>query len=340
MLIDERQAIKVGAVALVLIAAAAVATVAIDAVDLEPRLRFEVEFSHIGALAAGADVQIAGRPVGAVESIRLGDRGAVASVALEERYASWAPANAELFIASKGLIGKRYLEIGPPAGGADPVGQIEEGDRLRGVAPVEIQSVILRSIENTRRFRELLIALRPEATELADRLSEMAGLLEAAEPEPGAYARLGDRADRLLDTVSTTRERLAATGLSSARVTALAARAGRFGARLSSELALLETDLDAVIADLDRLRGAVPASSLVKLRLALDRARALGDQLDAIVAKVGAITAAIRRGEGTVGALLSDPEFINEAKKLGKILKRQPWRLLGTDRPEKAPKRR
>jgi phospholipid/cholesterol/gamma-HCH transport system substrate-binding protein len=305
-----------------------------------PAVRFEVEFGHVGALRSGADVQIAGREVGRVESIRLTDRKAIVSVALRQRYADWAPANAELFIASKGLIGKRYLAIGPPPGGAAPEGQIADGDRLRGVDPVQVEKVILRSIENTRRFRELLIDIRPAATRLGDELTELGRLLDEIEPAPGTYATLGDRTAALVASVGEVRDRLEASGLTPARIGALAARAGALGARLSADLAVLERDLDAVMADVDRLRGAVPASSLVRLRLALSQARGLGDRIDAIAAKVGAIAAAVERGEGTVGALLNNPEFINDAKKLGKILKRQPWRLLGTDRPDKAPRRR
>ena len=137
-----------------------------------------------------------------------------------------------------------------------------------------------------------------------------------------------------------TRAVLEAGGLTPARISGLAARAGALGARLSAELAAIETDLDASIANVERIRGAVPVGSLIRLRLAIDQARGLGDRVTAISNKVAAIADGIKRGEGTVGALLNDPEFINEAKKLGKILKRQPWRLLGTDRPDKAPTRR
>lgn len=312
----------------------------IGKIDLRSSIRFEVEFGHVGALRAGADVQIAGRAVGRVEAIRLTDRGAVARVTLQERYADWAPGNAELFVASKGLIGQRYLEIGPAAGGAAPVGHIEDGDRLRGVDPVQVEKVVLRSIENTKRFRELVIDLRPAASKLADELSTLGELLDEIEPAPGTYAALGDQASALLAGAGDVRELLEAAGLTPERIAGIAARAGAVGSRLSAELAHLEGDLDAVIADVDRLRGAVPASSMVRLRLAVSEARELGDRVDAIAAKVRAIADAIDRGEGTVGALLNDPEFINEAKKLGKILKRQPWRLLGTDRPKKAPRRK
>ena len=37
----------------------------------------------------------------------------------------------------------------------------------------------------------------------------------------------------------------------------------------------------------------------------------------------------IARGEGTIGRIQHDPEFPEDAKELGKILKRTPWRVIG-----------
>ena len=37
-------------------------------------------------------------------------------------------------------------------------------------------------------------------------------------------------------------------------------------------------------------------------------------------------------GEGSLGRLMADPEFADDAKDLGKIMKRHPWRIL--ERPK------
>ena len=64
-----------------------------------------------------------------------------------------------------------------------------------------------------------------------------------------------------------------------------------------------------------------PASRLVR------RARALSTKLASVEASVDVIATRWKRREGTLGRLLSDPEFPEDAKELGKILKRQPWRI-------------
>ena len=42
---------------------------------------------------------------------------------------------------------------------------------------------------------------------------------------------------------------------------------------------------------------------------------------------------ALARGDGSIMKLMHDPEFPEEAKELGKIMKRQPWKII--DRPSK-----
>ena len=56
-------------------------------------------------------------------------------------------------------------------------------------------------------------------------------------------------------------------------------------------------------------------------------------KVDPLLAKVEEINQRIARGEGSLGRLMNDPEFPEDAKELGKILKRHPWRVI--DRPQK-----
>src|SRR5690606_15606319 len=66
---DDRRAIRVGAIASVVLAAAVAAILLVDAGDLVPSIRVQVLFSHPGALEPGAEVQLGHRVVGEVESL-------------------------------------------------------------------------------------------------------------------------------------------------------------------------------------------------------------------------------------------------------------------------------
>jgi hypothetical protein len=44
--------------------------------------------------------------------------------------------------------------------------------------------------------------------------------------------------------------------------------------------------------------------------------------------RAGELAQRIARGEGSLGRLLTDPEFPEDTKELGKIMKRQPWKIV------------
>ena len=52
-------------------------------------------------------------------------------------------------------------------------------------------------------------------------------------------------------------------------------------------------------------------------------------KLEGILKTGESLFAAIARGEGTIGGLINDPEFSDDARQLGKLLKRQPWTVFG-----------
>lgn len=331
-MIDERLNLRVGAVTLVLLLGAVSALLGLGGFGLGDSISIEVAFGHAGALRAGADVQIAGRVVGEVDSISLTRDGAVAAVSVETEYAGQVPRNAEIFVASKGVIGKRYIELGPPPVGIEPGPPIAAGDRLRGIDPIRLEQVILRSIDNTARFRDLLLDAAPAARQLADELARLGETLDLVEETPGRYRKLGESADRVATSLANTRELLDRSGVLSGRLGATVERSGAVFESVGAELDALGREIDRLTADLARLQRVASTRSLAALGVALDQARALSGKVAATMSSAREIWARIDRGQGTVGALLNDPEFINEAKKLGKIIKRQPWRLFGTRR--------
>jgi hypothetical protein len=89
-------------------------------------------------------------------------------------------------------------------------------------------------------------------------------------------------------------------------------------------------------ASLDVLRarlGGKGAQAIEHVEIAIERVRAVIAKVDPLLATVDALQQRIERGEGSLLKLARDPEFPEDAKELGKILKRQPWKLL--DRPTK-----
>jgi hypothetical protein len=89
------------------------------------------------------------------------------------------------------------------------------------------------------------------------------------------------------------------------------------------------TTLSAALEQANRRLSDKGARVLAKLEVAIDRARAAIAKIDPLLATAKDIADRIARGEGSIGRLAQDPEFPEDAKELGKILKRQPWKIIG-----------
>jgi ABC-type transporter Mla subunit MlaD len=350
---DERLTRRVGAVVLVLLAfAIAFAIFIAPRIEWGRHVRVRVYFHHTGGLREGAPVIVAGRSVGRIEAIGLaphgapgplgGEEGVVVSAAISARVASRLPKDGDFFIASRGALSERYLEIGPPraspgaaeAAAATAPRTLADGDELRGQDPPTLDRVLERTWNNLTVARDFGRAIRPELDALRRELARLGEALEGlADDVAGAGGLLADVAAlrseaRALREVGLGGDR----GLAQADAVLAGARSMIAGAR--GALDAIDPAAGAASAGgralRDRLARRGP-SLLARAELAIARTRAAIDQLDPLLAKLAELRARIARGEGSLGRLARDPEFPEDAKELGKILKRQPWKVI--DRP-------
>lgn len=329
---DERLTRKVGAVAIVVGLAAIVFVVAIaDRIEWGARTRITVELASSGGLREGAAFTVAGRTVGEVESIALSPSGGVAvGVSLEADEAARIGRGGDVFVTSRGTFGERYLEIGPDP---DPDGpHLREGDRLIGREPPSLDRVLQRTWDNLTIAKQFAEAVAPEFAAFRDQLRALGTTLDELFPPANliGVAALGvevqglvDEARRLRDVSLGGEVGLVAIGAVLDRARATIAQAREVLDGLEGKAGLLATRLDTVRARVDK-RG--PAA-VAAVELAIARLRTALDKIDPLLAKVADINGRLARGEGSIGRLMKDPEFPEDAKELGKMLKRQPWKL-------------
>jgi phospholipid/cholesterol/gamma-HCH transport system substrate-binding protein len=99
------------------------------------------DFPTVGGLKSGASVEIAGVPVGRVQSISLKDYSA--RVALRIDSDVQLQTDAIVSIKTKGLIGEKFVQISP--GGSDKL--VAAGGRLTEVeAPVDLEELISKYV--------------------------------------------------------------------------------------------------------------------------------------------------------------------------------------------------
>ena len=100
-----------------------------------------VDFPAVGGLKAGSSVEIAGVPIGRVESIGLVDYQARVVLRLDRDVQIQEDSIAS--IKTKGLIGERYIRINP--GGSDKI--VPPNGRIREVEPpVDLEELISKYI--------------------------------------------------------------------------------------------------------------------------------------------------------------------------------------------------
>ncbi len=339
---DPKLATRVGAVVLLLIAGAIAFFVVISGrLELGERTRLHVVFKHTGELREGAPVIVAGRTVGSVESIALASRaianpggessdGVDVTLVFHTTFAREIARGGDVFISSRGsFLSARHLEIGPSPTPDGP-SLADDTRPLRGIDPPTMDRVMQRTWDNLMIAKRFADDVGPEFRNLRDRMRELAATLESVAPG-GILGALSLRVelDGLFAEVDKFRtalggdrgiEQLGAM-LGHARLTIAQAR--RVLDTLDAKATALARSIDALRARLgERGPAAVEA-----VETAIEKLRAAIDKIDPLLAKVEDLNQRIARGEGTIGKLARDPEFPEDAKALGKMLKRQPWLL-------------
>jgi phospholipid/cholesterol/gamma-HCH transport system substrate-binding protein len=135
--------IGVGLFMLVGLVALAYLSVRLGQVDIFGARGYTVyaDFPTVGGLKSGAVVEIAGVPIGRVESIQLRDY--LARVTMHIKNDVRLQTDATVSIKTKGLIGEKFIQINP--GGAEetvpPDGRLTEVE-----APVDLEELISKYV--------------------------------------------------------------------------------------------------------------------------------------------------------------------------------------------------
>ena len=98
--------------------------------------------------------------------------------------------------------------------------------------------------------------------------------------------------------------------------------------------ASIKRDIDPLIAKakkaldgVDRVTSVIGPGERDKLQKALDELVTVGDKAEKLTSDAQALVADIRKGKGTAGALLVDPQIYDDLKELVRDLKRNPWKF-------------
>lgn len=295
----------------------------------------EVDFNHPGGVQVGAPVKISSYKVGQVRSLqflggkldpRTGRRVQVrVTASIEEQYREAIRADAEVYVTAQGVLGEQYLEIDPGSHERPP---IQPGAVIRGIDAPRLDLFLSRAYEL---LDALTTVLRDNKDVLEEFVNRGLALLRAMNE------LMGEDGEKLRQIIANA-ETLSAEAVELVRGVRThyvddpgIARTLDNVERLSASLA---RDIDPLLASArqtldgaNRLTQTIGPTEQQEIRTALRNLNEVSGRAQATMRDVQTIVGRLRRGEGTVGALLADEEIYDDLKELLRELKTHPWRF-------------
>ena len=313
-------------------------SLAFGADDEAPPTLVQVDFPAAAGLKVGSKVSIAGVPAGEVTALsafdgafdhEVGRRVYVrADLAFDAEMAKRIRQDSDFVITTEGMLGERYVEI-TPAGteapalqggvilpGSRSFQQKEFGENAGAVSRV-IGRLVTRHQGPLSGFGEDLGVIVDKS---GGALERMEGLVQREEPKLEALAT------RMMDTAP--RARMLGEGMerafSGVSLRRVAGALTQVQARLTKGAKAIDGDVDIT---LERFSALEVVAETMATRLAAG-ADTVQDATRRIPADLRAIQSLITSAETSLGALLSDREFLDDVLGLTKDVKRHPWKLL------------
>lgn len=328
--------VKVGVLILVSMGLLAGLILVMSGFSFERTYPIYVDFDNPGGLQSGGPVRMAGVRVGTVKEMRF--MGGVvdpktkrrtvvrAELSIYKKIKSSIHDDALFYVTTQGVLGEQFLAIDP--GSPDhPI--LAEESIVKGIDPprldlflakaYELLDTALTGIQNNRALigeiadntAKLLKGLATVVTEHKERIDRIVVNLEQLSVESvglvhDARARVNDpRVTRSLENIE------------------------RISTDLQRESGPLLKDAREGMANLNRATALVgdPKEQERYRRALHDLAELLG-RANVAAADAQAVVAKIKKGEGTVGALVMDEEIYDDIQEMVRDLKHNPWKFL------------
>ncbi|OGQ87609.1 MAG: hypothetical protein A2289_01770 [Deltaproteobacteria bacterium RIFOXYA12_FULL_58_15] len=343
---------RVGGFVLLALAVLVGFVLALGDFSFAPSFAIYADFAYSGGLQPGSPVKVSGIRIGRVTDLTILARASLPSPAtaqtglgqgtppvvrahleLHEDARDLLTDGAGFYVGMQGLIGEAYVELSPGAAGGT---QLPEGSAIRGVDAARLHVMALE-------LSSLLSALSTLSNIHGDDGQGLRALGEA-------LTNLLGNVDSMLQEHRTELEGAIADGAASAenlrQLTAGLSVAIGNGAGLMALLdngnqaaAALRRDLPSLMSRADRSLVAIEqlttsANKAVNPeeieKIVSDLRQTMAD-LHETATQARGVMDTIRRGQGTVGGLIADPQVYDDLKEMLRDLKRNPWKLFWRD---------
>jgi phospholipid/cholesterol/gamma-HCH transport system substrate-binding protein len=249
-----------------------------------------------------------------------------AHVQVEKQYASSIHDNATFYITTQGVLGEQFLAIDP--GSKDrPV--LEDGAVVRGLDPPRFDRLIAESYDLLHTTVSAIREHRPQIGELFDDLGKT---LHGT----GTYFdRNQDNLDAIttnvvkmteegVDTIVKTREKY----VENPHIDRIILNVDRLAASSARDVPLLIAKGNRTLDGTEKIVATFSSDAeLNRLKLMLDDVHATTKLAKQTLGDAKTISGHIRRGRGSVGALVMDEQLFDDLQELARDLKHNPWKF-------------
>ena len=331
--------VKVGALILVSTVILGAFVLVMSGINLQKTFVLYADFQNPGGLQSGAPVRIAGVKVGKVEELQFraagkdghdgphGHRAFVrAKLSIEERVHDSLHADADFYITTQGVLGEQFLSIDP--GSADqPVLATEAV--VKGIDPPRIDLFLAKAYElldtavtGIRNNREVLSDLAVNGAGVLKTLNVV--LAENHEHISHSLANV----EALTVEARTLTKSVQARYVDNPKIAQTIDNLDRLSSTLEKESVPLLHDAKETLANFDRVSGTLGSpEEQARLKKTLEDVAELAGRANATGADAQALVTRVKKGEGTVGALIKDEEVYDDLQSLARDLKHNPWKL-------------
>lgn len=327
--------VKVGMLILVAVGLLAGFILVMGGINFEPTFEVVVGFDDPGGLQSGAPVKIAGVKVGKVGEItfntdppaeRTVDTLVYVHLDIEEKYHETLRQNAVFYITTQGVLGEQFLAVDP---GSEDQPAIEKGAVVRGLDPPRLDRIIAESYDLLHTTVVALRENRPQLKELFD------GLTKTLKGTGTFFEHNQDRLDKVAANVETMSEEGVATVqaareryVDNPRIERIIKNLEHLSATSARDVPVLLADTQKTVAGVNKVVGALGSEQeLAKIRGILDDLAASSKDVRVAAADARVIAGHVRRGRGSVGALVMDEQLFDDLQELARDLKHNPWKF-------------
>ena len=329
--------VKVGVLILVSLGILAAFVLIMGGLSFEKTYNLYVDFDNPGGLQTGAPVRVAGVKVGKVSELtfmggkvdpKTNRRTLVrAKINVEARVKESIHEDADFYVTTQGVLGEQYMAIDP---GSPQKGILPENSVVKGIDPPRLDLFLAKAYEL---LDTTMNSIRNNRELLSDLLTNTAGLLK------GLNVTLADNRERINRTMANLESLTAEANtltvhartqyVDNPKITRTIDNIDRLSTDIQKDSGPMLKDTREALANLNRASKVVGGEEeQAKLKKTIEEVAQLAARANATAADAQSIVQHIKKGQGTVGALVMDEAIYDDVQEMVRDLKHNPWKFL------------